>query len=231
MPIARLSGQDDFPPAERAGREGLLAVGGGLEPRRLLRAYARGIFPWYEEGQPILWWSPNPRFVLFPKEFHCGATLKKVLRRGDFTFSFDRDFAAVIRACALSRRDQPGTWITPEMIDAYTELHRLGYAHSLEAWSGNELAGGLYGVSLGRCFFAESMFHFADNASKAVLAMLAGTLAKMAFKIIDCQVPTPHLAAWGARPVPRRRYLEIVRQGLRLRTLRGSWEKMPLSKW
>lgn len=231
MPIIRLGAGRDFPPAERAGREGLLAVGGDLSPRRLLRAYGRGIFPWYEEGQPILWWSPNPRFVLFPGEFHCGATLKKVLRRGDFTFSFDRDFAAVMRGCALPRPGQPGTWITPEMIDAYTELHRLGYAHSLEAWSNGELAGGLYGVSLGGCFFAESMFHFVDNASKAVLAMLAGTLAKMAFNVIDCQLPAPHLAAWGARSIPRRRYLEIVRQGLRFRTLRGSWEKIPLGKW
>ncbi len=231
MPIARLSEQDDFPAAERAGREGLLAVGGDLSPRRLLRAYGRGIFPWYEEGQPILWWSPAPRFVLFPREFHCGATLKKVLRRGDFTFTFDRDFVAVIRACALPRTGQPDTWITPEMRDAYTELHRLGYAHSLEAWSGGELAGGLYGVSLGRCFFAESMFHFADNASKAVLAVLAGTLAKMAFNVIDCQLPAPHLGAWGARSIPRRRYLELVRAGLRRRTLRGSWEKIPLRKW
>ncbi len=228
MPIFRMKDQDDFPPAERAGREGLLAVGGDLSPRRLLRAYGRGIFPWYEEGQPILWWSPAPRFVLFPREFHCGATLKRVLRRGDFTFTFDRDFAAVIRACALPRPGQPGTWITPEMRGAYTELHRLGYAHSLEAWSGGGLAGGLYGVSLGRCFFAESMFHFGNNASKAVLAVLAGTLAKSGFLVIDCQVPTPHLAAWGARSIPRRRYLEIVRQGLRFGTQRGSWEKMSI---
>jgi len=173
-------------------------VGGDLSPRRLLRAYGRGIFPWYEEGQPLLWWSPAPRFVLFPNEFHVGATLRRILRRGDFRFTFDRAFAAVMDGCALPRPGQP-------------ELHRLGYAHSLEAWSGGELAGGLYGVSLGRCFFAESMFHFGNNASKAVLAMLAGTLAKSGFLVIDCQVPTPHLAAWGARSIPRRRYLEIVR--------------------
>ena len=223
MPIVRLSEQDDFPPAERAGRQGLLAAGGDLSPRRLLRAYGRGIFPWYEDGQPILWWSPAPRVVIFPAEFHCGATLKRILRRGGFSFTFDKAFAEVIAACALPRPGQPETWITPEMIDAYTELHRLGYAHSLEAWMGGALAGGLYGVSLGRCFFAESMFHFESNASKAALAVLAATLLARDFAFIDCQMPAPHLAAWGARSVPRRRYLEIVRRGLRFRTLRGSW--------
>jgi leucyl/phenylalanyl-tRNA--protein transferase len=223
MPVLRLGMRSDFPLAARADRGGLLAMGGDLSPRRLLRAYGRGIFPWYDEGQPILWWSPSPRFVLFPSEFHVGATLRKVLRRGDFRFTFDRCFAEVIAACALPRWGQPGTWITPDMRAAYTELQRLGYAHSLEAWRGSELAGGLYGVSLGRCFFAESMFRFANNASKAVLAVLAATLAKMEFAFIDCQVPTPHLAAWGARSIPRRRYLELVRGGLRRRTLRGDW--------
>jgi len=223
MPLFLLGAKADFPPAERAGRQGLLAVGGGLEPRRLLRAYAQGIFPWYEEGQPILWWSPNPRFVIFPAEFHCGATLRKVLRRGDFSFSFDRAFAEVIAACARPRPGQAGTWITADMSAAYLRLHGLGYAHSLEAWQGGELAGGLYGVSLGRCFFAESMFHFAGNASKAALAVLAQTRAGLGFSLIDCQLPAPHLAAWGGRALPRRRYLEIVRRGLRFRTCRGSW--------
>lgn len=234
MPLFLLGAKAVFPPTERAGREGLLAVGGGLEPRRLLRAYGRGIFPWYEEGQPILWWSPDPRFVIFPSEFHCGASLRKVLRRNDFTFAFDRAFAEVIRACARPRpgaAGAPGTWITADMSAAYLRLHELGYAHSLEAWQGSDLAGGLYGISLGRCFFAESMFHVADNASKAALAVLAATLAAMEFSVIDCQLPAPHLAAWGARAIPRRRYLHLVRQGLRFRTLRGSWEKMPLKKW
>ena len=173
-----------------------------------------------------MWWSPHPRFVLFPGEFHCGATLKKVLRRGDFTFTFDQNFAAVIQACALPRPGQPETWISAEMRHAYTDLHHLGYAHSLEAWSGGELAGGLYGVSLGCCFFAESMFHFANNASKAALAMLVGTLAKMAFTVIDCQVPSPHLDAWGGRSVPRRRYLQLLCAGLHHRTRRGNWGKL-----
>ena len=223
MPIARLGYRDDFPPPERAGREGLLAIGGDLSPRRLLRAYGRGIFPWYEEGQPILWWSPAPRFVLFPEEFHRGPTLKKVLRRGDFRFTFDREFAAVMDNCALPRPGQTGTWITPDMRQAYVELHRLGYAHSLEAWKGGDLVGGLYGISLGSCFFAESMFRCENNASKAVLAVLAAALAERNFTVIDCQVPSPHLAAWGARSIPRRRYLELLRAGLRRRTRRGNW--------
>jgi leucyl/phenylalanyl-tRNA--protein transferase len=226
MPIFRLREKGDFPPAQRAGRDGLLAVGGDLSPQRLLRAYGRGIFPWYSEGEPILWWSPTPRFVLFPAEFHCGATLRKVLRRGDFSFSFDRAFAEVIQACALPRRGQPGTWITPDMLAAYVVLHRLGYAHSLEAWRGGRLAGGLYGISLGRCFFAESMFHFENGASKAALAVLTKALLNMDFTFIDCQVPTPHLAAWGARSIPRRRYLQLLSTGLRWRTLRGDWGKI-----
>lgn len=223
MPVFALGTNADFPPATRAGRRGLLAVGGDLSLRRLLRAYGGGIFPWYEEGQPILWWSPDPRFVLFPGEFHRGATLRRVLRRGGFSFAFDRAFAAVIDACARPRAGEPGTWITPDMRRAYLRLHERGYAHSLEARQGAELVGGLYGVSLGGCFFAESMFHLADDASKAALAVLAATLALMDFLVIDCQVPSPHLAAWGARSIPRRRYLELVAAGLRRRTRRGSW--------
>jgi leucyl/phenylalanyl-tRNA--protein transferase len=223
MPVYRLGERIDFPEAERAGRQGLLAVGGDLSARRLLRAYGRGIFPWYSEGEPILWWSPAPRFVLFPVEFHVGATLKKVLLRGNFSFTFDRAFAAVIDACARPRPDQPGTWITPGMRAAYIELHRLGFGHSLEVWRDGKLAGGVYGISLGRCFFAESMFHFENNASKAALAVLAATLARMEFIVIDCQVPSPHLVAWGAHPIPRRHYLELVRAGRRQRTLRGDW--------
>jgi len=223
MPLFKLTNRIDFPPAERAGRDGLLAVGGDLSPRRLLRAYGQGIFPWYSDDEPILWWSPDPRFVLFPSEFHCGDTLRKVLRRGDFSFSFDKAFAEVMHACALPRPGEPGTWITPDMRAAYGELHKLGYAHSLEAWRGSELAGGLYGVSLGRCFFAESMFHFENNASKAALAALAASVGRMGFVFIDCQVPTPHLAGRGARSIPRSRYLRLLRAGLRHASLRGNW--------
>ena len=223
MTVFNLEGKDDFPPAELAGAEGLLAVGGDLSPRRLLRAYGRGIFPWYGEGEPILWWSPDPRFVLFPAEFHAGRSLKKILQRGVFTFTFDRAFGAVVSGCALPRPEQGGTWITPAMRDAYVDLHRLGYAHSLETWKNGELAGGIYGISLGRCFFAESMFRLADNASKAALAVLAATLQKAGFAFIDCQFPAPHLAGWGGRSVSRRCYLELLGAGLRARTRRGDW--------
>jgi leucyl/phenylalanyl-tRNA---protein transferase len=231
MPVYMLGDGVGFPPAERAGRDGLLAVGGDLTPRRLLRAYGRGIFPWYGEGEPILWWSPAPRFVLFPAGFHAGSSLAKLLKRGVFALTFDRAFAEVIAGCALPRPDQGGTWITPAMRDAYLNLHRLGYAHSLESWLDGKLAGGVYGLSLGRCFFAESMFHASDNASKVALAALAAALLKMDFLFIDCQVPSPHLAAWGGRPIPRRRYLQLLRAGLRFRTLRGNWGKIlpPLS--
>jgi leucyl/phenylalanyl-tRNA---protein transferase len=228
MPVYLLEDGVGFPPAQLARSDGLLAVGGDLSPARLLRAYGRGIFPWYGEGEPILWWSPDPRFVLFPSEFHVGSSLTKILQRRVFTFTCDRAFAEVIDGCARPRPDQEGTWITPAMRAAYIDLHRLGYAHSLEAWKDGELAGGVYGISLGRCFFAESMFHFENNASKAVLAVLAAALAKMEFVVIDCQMPTPHLAGWGARSITRRRYLDLVCIGLTYRTRRGNWGEVPL---
>lgn len=226
MPLFMLNAKTDFPPAELAGRQGLLAVGGDLSPRRLLRAYGGGIFPWYGEGEPILWWSPDPRFVLFPDGFHVGSSLKKIINRGIFKLTFDRAFSEVINGCALPRPHQEGTWITPAMRDAYIALRRFGYAHSLEAWKDGKLAGGLYGISLGRCFFAESMFHAEDNASKVALAALAASLKKMDFVLIDCQVPTPHLTGWGARSIPRRRYLKLLRSGLRQPALRGDWGEM-----
>ncbi len=196
MPIFSLGDSRDFPPAETAGRDGLLAMGGDLSPRRLLRAYGRGIFPWYGEGEPILWWSPDPRFVLFPSEFHASGSLKKLLKRHAFTFTFDRVFAEVIAGCAQPRPDQQGTWITPAMRDAYVDLHRLGYAHSLEAWKDGELAGGVYGISLGRCFFAESMFHLEDNASKAALAVLAATLVQKGLRFH--RLPDAAARTWPA---------------------------------
>ncbi|MCJ7525643.1 MAG: leucyl/phenylalanyl-tRNA--protein transferase [Candidatus Aminicenantes bacterium] len=223
MTVFNLEGKVDFPSAQLAGRDGLLAFGGELSPKMLLRAYGRGIFPWYGQGEPILWWSPDPRFVLFPAEFHAGASLKKVLQRGIFSFTFDRAFGEVVSGCALPRPDQEGTWITTAMRDAYVALHRLGYAHSLETWKDGKLAGGIYGISLGRCFFAESMFRLADNASKVALTVLAETLRKMDFAFIDCQIASPHLAGWGARPISRRRYLELLRAGLSPHTRRGDW--------
>jgi leucyl/phenylalanyl-tRNA---protein transferase len=223
MTPCMLNDKADFPPAEWAGAEGLLAIGGDLSPRRLLRAYSRGIFPWYEEGQPVLWWTPDPRFVLFPAEVHAPRSLSKIPDKKKFNLSFDRAFEEVIDGCARPRPGQDGTWITPDMRRAYVQLYHLGYAHSLEAWRGQRLAGGLYGISLGRCFFAESMFHDEANASKTALIALAHFLRKMEFVLIDCQLHSPHMAAWGARSIPRRQYLERLRAGLAGGTLRGNW--------
>lgn len=226
MPLFDLTAKADFPPAERADAEGLLAVGGDLSPRRLLRAYGRGIFPWYSDGEPILWWSPDPRFILFPTEVHMPRSLKKLLHKKTFQLTFDSAFSEVVDGCARSRPDQSGTWITGEMRQAYIKLHKLGYAHSMEAWKNGTLAGGLYGVALGRCFFAESMFHLEANASKVVLFALVRALQKKGFMLIDCQIPSPHLAAWGARSITRRQYLELLRSGLSRCTLRGNWGKV-----
>jgi len=204
-------------------------MGGDLSPRRLLRAYGRGIFPWYSDGEPILWWSPDPRFILIPAEVHVPRSSKKILDKKTFSLTFDRAFSEVVDGCAQPRADQDGTWITAEMRQAYIDLHKLGYAHSLEAWTDNKLAGGIYGIALGRCFFAESMFHVQSNASKVVLFALARALQKKGFILIDCQIHSPHLAAWGARSIPRRHYLELLRRGLAFKTLRGDWgEILPL---
>jgi len=195
---------------------GLLAVGGDLSPQRLRSAYRLGIFPWYGAGQPILWWSPDPRLVLFPDRLRISRSLRKTLRRGAFTVSLDRDFGAVIRACAAPRADAGGTWIVPAMARAYERLHVLGLAHSAEAWRGGELAGGLYGVAMGRVFFGESMFSRASDASKVALAYLARCLSAWGYALIDCQVYTPHLASLGAVEMPRaefqRRLAEAIDQ-------------------
>lgn len=223
MPLFLLSSKADFPPAERADREGLLAMGGDLSPRRLLQAYGRGIFPWYSDGEPILWWSPDPRFVLFPAEIHVPRSSRKIMNKKLFHLTFDRAFAEVIGGCSRPRLDQNGTWITDEMRQAYIRLHMLGYVHSIEAWHNNKLAGGLYGLALGRCFFAESMFRSESDASKVAFFTLALALKKMGFVLIDCQIRSPHLAAWGARSVPRPKYLELLRVGLAGSTWRGNW--------
>lgn len=195
---------------------GLLAVGGDLSPQRLRSAYRLGIFPWYGAGQPILWWSPDPRLVLFPDRLRISRSLRKTLRRGAFTVSLDRDFGAVIRACAAPRPDADGTWILPEIARAYERLHALGLAHSAEAWQGDELVGGLYGVAMGRVFFGESMFTRASDASKVALVHLVRSLAGWGYVLIDCQVYTPHLASLGAVEIPRaefqRRLAEAVDQ-------------------
>lgn len=198
----------DFPPLERALREpnGLLAAGGDLSAERLLTAYRHGCFPWFQEGQPPLWWSPDPRTVLSPHEVHVSRSLAKILRQGRFEVSFDTDFAAVIQGCAGPRNYADGTWITDAMQQAYIELHQRGFAHSVEVRLNGELVGGLYGLAIGKLFFGESMFSRADNASKVGFATLATHLVKWGFVLIDCQMPTSHLQSLGAYAIPRSEY-------------------------
>jgi leucyl/phenylalanyl-tRNA--protein transferase len=198
-----------FPPADYALREpdGLLAIGGDLAPARLLRAYRQGIFPWYSAGQPILWWTPDPRAVLIPDAMHLGRSLRKTLRRAPYRISLDQAFEQVVAACAGPRAGADGTWITAEMQAAYGELHRLGHAHSVEAWQEGRLVGGLYGLAIGRAFFGESMFSHAADASKVAFAHLVRQLVAWRFELIDCQMQTAHLARFGARPIPRADFL------------------------
>lgn len=194
-----------FPDPESALREpdGLLAAGGDLSPRRLLDAYRTGIFPWYSEGEPILWWSPDPRAVLLPDELRVTRSLRRSLRNGGFEIRYDSDFAAVVAACAEPRGEQPGTWITAEMDAAYCELHRLGHAHSVEVWRDGQLVGGLYGLAIGRVFFGESMFSRVSDASKVATAHLCRRLVNWGYRLIDCQVMSPHLERLGASTMPR----------------------------
>lgn len=189
---------------------GLLAVGGDLSPARLLNAYRQGIFPWYSDGQPILWWSPAPRAVLFPEALHISRSLGKTLRRGHFRISFDEDFAAVIEACSQARGAETGTWITSEMKQAYQQLHRIGFAHSVEVRQGTQLVGGLYGVSMGKVFFGESMFSRERDASKVALVHLVEQLRAWDFALIDCQVGSSHLFSLGATEIPREQFLSLL---------------------
>jgi leucyl/phenylalanyl-tRNA--protein transferase len=189
---------------------GLLAAGGDLSTARLLYAYRHGIFPWYEAGQPILWWSPEPRCVLRPEEFHLSRRLKRYLRNSTFEVSFNTCFADVITACAAGRPHQQGTWITAEMQMAYMRMHAEGWAHSIEIWRDNQLAGGLYGLSIGRAFFGESMFSNTSNASKAAMYALCLTLAEAKFDVVDCQVLSPHLTSLGANVMPRAEFLQLL---------------------
>ncbi len=202
----------DFPDASLALTEpdGLLAAGGDLSPQRLLNAYRNGIFPWYSDGQPILWWSPDPRMVLYTDRPKISRSLRKVLRQQRFELSYDRAFEQVIRACAEPRREEAGTWITEAMKQAYTDLYRLGYAHSVECWQNDALVGGLYGVSIGRVFFGESMFSRVTDASKVAFVTLARQLVQWHFALVDCQVYSPHLASLGACNIPRAEFLHLL---------------------
>lgn len=223
MPIYVLNDKLDFPPVEGA-EEGIVAIGGDLSPERLLLAYRRGIFPWYSEDEPILWHAPDPRFILMPEELHISKSMRRVLNAGIFTATFDTDFSFVINQCAaVERNDQDGTWITPEMINAYLELHRLGYAHAVEVWKNHKIVGGLYGVSLGKVFFAESMFHTESNASKFALIKLVELLKQHDFHFIDAQVYTEHVETLGAREIPRNTFMQLLKDGLNHDTWKGKW--------
>ena len=224
MPIFALPEAHIFPDPRLAEPNGLIAVGGDLSLERLLKGYALGMFPWYSEGQPILWHSPDPRFVLYPQDLRVSRSLRRTLRRKPFRLSMDTAFAEVVRACArVPRPFQDGTWITDEMNDAYCGLHDLGYAHSVEAWEGEQLVGGLYGVSLGRVFFGESMYAESPDASKVALVSLVQQLVRWGFELLDSQVYTEHLERFGAVEIPREQYLDALESGLETPTRRGRW--------
>lgn len=204
---------EDFPPVTNALEypDGLLAIGGDLRPSRLVAAYRRGIFPWYSEDQPILWWSPDPRMVLFPEHLKVSRSLRKNIRNGGFQVTLNRAFHEVIKHCANTpRRKQNGTWLTPEMQDAYLLLHRQGVAHSVESWLGNELVGGLYGIRIGRVFFGESMFSHYSNASKVAFTCFVSNLQSWGYEMVDCQVSSEHLESLGAVNIPRPEFIRLL---------------------
>ncbi len=218
----------NFPELNRALREpnGLLAAGGDLSPERLIQAYRHGCFPWFQDGQPILWWSPDPRTVLFPDELHVSRSLEKYLRQQRYTVTFDQQFSRVIQACAEPRTYADGTWITTPMQQAYLQLHQQGVAHSVEVWQADELVGGLYGLAMGRLFFGESMFSRADNASKVGFVTLVRQLRHWGFRLIDCQMPTQHLHSFGARAISRTAFADYLRDGLDQPTT-ANWQAWP----
>ncbi len=224
MPVFRLSEALVFPPAHLARKDGLLAVGGDLSPRRLVLAYQNGIFPWFSRGEPLLWWSPDPRMVLFPRHINISRSLGKCIRKHRFAITMDHNFNAVITACARCRTDRgEETWLVDGMIPAYTCLHEMGIAHSVEAWQDGRLVGGLYGVSLGRIFFGESMFSLVSNSSKVALAALCRHLSLLEFDLIDCQVATHHLLSMGAQEIPRSLFLQKLTGSLNKKPVNGPW--------
>lgn len=218
MPVYQLGPDIVFPPPRLAHPSGILAVGGDLQPERLLEAYRHGIFPWPMEEEPLVWWSPNPRFVLFPEKLHVTKNTERLIRSRRFLVTVDQNFPAVIHACkTVTRKGQDNTWITDDMEAAYVALHRLGHAHSVEVWLPDEnqnkqhiLAGGLYGITIGSCFCGESMFSKISNASKVGFSLLARALQQTGFTLIDCQTPTTYLASFGAESIPRKRFLELL---------------------
>ncbi|HKJ99175.1 MAG TPA: leucyl/phenylalanyl-tRNA--protein transferase [Desulfotignum sp.] len=226
MPLFRLSDQMEFPPAWLARSDGLLCIGGDLSCERLLLAYQNGIFPWFSENEPILWWSPDPRLVLFPSQIKISRSLRKKIRKNIFQITLDQAFEPTIRACAKPRkRGQEGTWLVEEMVDAYIALHKMGYAHSVETWYQGDLVGGLYGISMGGSFFGESMFSRKSDASKVALAALARLLHSHGFDFIDCQVTTGHLCQMGAVEIPRQRFLDILHRSILRKTDPDIWRQ------
>lgn len=224
MPIYLLNDNLAFPPVEGA-EEGIVAIGGDLSVERLLLAYQSGIFPWYSDGEPIIWHAPEQRFIIELDELHISRSMRRVLNSGRYSVTFDTNFSFVINQCAsVERKEQEGTWITTEMIDAYTALHESGYAHSVEVWQDDEIVGGLYGVSLGKIFFAESMFHTASNASKVALIRLAEFLKRNDFHFIDAQVHTAHVESLGAKNIPRNEFMRKLRDGLNSKAITGKWQ-------
>jgi leucyl/phenylalanyl-tRNA--protein transferase len=226
MPVEISHRKLEFPDLEEADESGLLAVGGDLSLERLKLAYSKGIFPWYEKGMPILWWSPDPRMVLFPDKMIISHSLKQIIKKQHFTVTIDTAFEKVIKNCAQTpRKGEKGTWITREMKNAYIDLHKAGFAHSAEAWLDGKLVGGLYGVAIGKAYFGESMFHHVTNASKVAFFHLVEKLSSWNFKIIDAQVYTNHLESLGGEMIPRSQYIQILEKALLIEDAPVSWEK------
>jgi len=226
MPIYLLNEELIFPDPDEGSEEGILAVGGDLSPDRLLLAYEQGIFPWYSPPDPILWWSPDPRCVLFSEKLKVSKSMRNMFNQKKFTVSFDQSFVEVVRKCQNAKRNEEGTWITEDIIAAYTNLHDLGIAHSVEVWEGEVLVGGLYGVSMGTMFFGESMFASSSNASKVGFITLVQVLQKRGFKVIDCQVYNEHLGTLGAENISRKMFHKLLREALDHTTIQGSWSFM-----
>ena len=224
MPVYQLTDKLIFPPAALAEKDGLLAIGGDLSPERLLLAYSTGIFPWFSEGDPIIWWSPSPRLIIFPGEFKIPKRLSRLIRQKKFSITLDKAFRQVISTCAtLDKRKEKGTWITRNMIEAYCQLHDMGYAHSVECWQEDTLAGGLYGISLGRVFFGESMFSRQPDSSKIALVSLVKKITEWDFDLIDCQMKTAHLMQFGAREIPGPEFQKLLAKSMSYPTQTGKW--------
>ena len=231
MPVFWLSEDEiTFPPAHLANPDGILAIGGDLSTDRLLLAYQKGLFPWFNPEDPILWWSPDPRFVLYPDELKIAKSMRPYFNQKKFDFSFDQDFEQIIRSCQQQWRkgQEGGTWISDAMIQAYLQLHKKGYAHSVEVWQDGELVGGLYGVSIGKVFFGESMFSRVSNASKAGFITLVKILERMGFWLIDCQQETRHLRSLGGRAIPREEFLNYMRKNESEQSLVGYWTDLSM---